>query len=102
MKNMTNVSREEEAMHGIIEHTHYPPGQIVLIKKILLQADELKIKIQGQFFEPGSIITINFVARRNGKAGRASHTCTFYSLPGICEVFSNTLVPLHPPRALTC
>lgn len=27
-------------LHGIIEHTHYHLGQIVLIKKILLQADE--------------------------------------------------------------
>ena len=26
-------------IHGIIEHTHYHLGQIVLIKKILLQAD---------------------------------------------------------------
>ena len=26
--------------HGIIEHTHYHLGQIVLIKKILLQVDE--------------------------------------------------------------
>jgi len=27
-------------IHGIIEHTHYHLGQIVLIKKILLQADQ--------------------------------------------------------------
>jgi hypothetical protein len=27
-------------MHGIIEHVHYHLGQIVLIKKILLQADK--------------------------------------------------------------
>jgi hypothetical protein len=27
-------------IHGIIEHTHYHLGQIVLIKKILLQADK--------------------------------------------------------------
>ena len=27
-------------LHGIIEHTHYHLGQIVLIKKILLQADK--------------------------------------------------------------
>jgi DinB superfamily len=27
-------------IHGVIEHTHYHLGQIVLIKKILLQADE--------------------------------------------------------------
>ena len=27
-------------IHGIIEHAHYHLGQIVLIKKILLQADE--------------------------------------------------------------
>jgi hypothetical protein len=27
-------------LHGIIEHLHYHLGQIVLIKKILLQADE--------------------------------------------------------------
>ena len=27
-------------IHGIIEHTHYHFGQIVLIKKILLQADK--------------------------------------------------------------
>ncbi len=27
-------------IHGIIEHSHYHLGQIVLIKKILLQADE--------------------------------------------------------------
>jgi hypothetical protein len=27
-------------IHGIIEHTHYHLGQIVLLKKILLQADE--------------------------------------------------------------
>ena len=27
-------------IHGIIEHIHYHLGQIVLIKKILLQADE--------------------------------------------------------------
>ena len=26
-------------LHGVIEHTHYHLGQIVLIKKILLQAD---------------------------------------------------------------
>lgn len=28
-------------LHGVIEHTHYHLGQIVLIKKILLQADEV-------------------------------------------------------------
>lgn len=28
-------------IHGIIEHIHYHLGQIVLIKKILLQADEI-------------------------------------------------------------
>ncbi|HUS03483.1 MAG TPA: DinB family protein [Chitinophagaceae bacterium] len=28
-------------IHGIIEHTHYHLGQIVLIKKILLQSDKL-------------------------------------------------------------
>ncbi len=28
-------------LHGIIEHIHYHLGQIVLIKKILLQADEI-------------------------------------------------------------
>ena len=27
-------------IHGVIEHTHYHLGQIVLIKKILLQADK--------------------------------------------------------------
>ena len=27
-------------LHGVIEHTHYHLGQIVLIKKILLQADK--------------------------------------------------------------
>jgi hypothetical protein len=27
-------------IHGIIEHTHYHLGQIVLIKKILLQAEK--------------------------------------------------------------
>ncbi len=27
-------------IHGIIEHSHYHLGQIVLIKKILLQANE--------------------------------------------------------------
>jgi hypothetical protein len=27
-------------IHGIIEHTHYHLGQIVLVKKILLQADK--------------------------------------------------------------
>jgi hypothetical protein len=27
-------------LHGIIEHTHYHLGQIVLIKKVLLQADK--------------------------------------------------------------
>jgi len=30
--------------HGIIEHTHYHLGQIVLIKKILLQAYEIDTK----------------------------------------------------------
>ena len=30
--------------HGIIEHTHYHLGQIVLIKKILLQANEIDTK----------------------------------------------------------
>ena len=29
-------------IHGIIEHTHYHLGQIVLIKKLLLQAEEGK------------------------------------------------------------
>jgi len=29
-------------IHGIIEHTHYHLAQIVLIKKLLLQADENK------------------------------------------------------------
>ncbi len=29
-------------IHGIIEHTHYHLGQIVLIKKLLLQAEEVK------------------------------------------------------------
>lgn len=29
-------------IHGIIEHCHYHLGQIVLIKKILLQADKIK------------------------------------------------------------
>jgi len=28
-------------LHGIIEHTHYHLGQIVLIKKIVLQADKI-------------------------------------------------------------
>jgi hypothetical protein len=28
-------------IHGIIEHTHYHLGQIVLIKKILLQTDKI-------------------------------------------------------------
>ncbi|HVF98041.1 MAG TPA: hypothetical protein VM871_11995 [Flavisolibacter sp.] len=31
-------------LHGIIEHTHYHLGQIVLIKKILLQADKIEVK----------------------------------------------------------
>ncbi len=31
-------------IHGIIEHIHYHLGQIVLIKKILLQADEIDAK----------------------------------------------------------
>jgi hypothetical protein len=31
-------------LHGIIEHTHYHLGQIVLIKKILLQTTESKVK----------------------------------------------------------
>jgi hypothetical protein len=31
-------------IHGIIEHVHYHLGQIVLIKKILLQADENRFK----------------------------------------------------------
>src|SRR5258705_13834542 len=31
-------------LHGIIEHIHYHLGQIVLIKKLLLQGDEVKIK----------------------------------------------------------
>ena len=30
--------------HGIIEHTHYHLGQIVLIKKILLEANEIDTK----------------------------------------------------------
>jgi len=30
--------------HGVIEHTHYHLGQIVLIKKILLQANEIDTK----------------------------------------------------------
>ena len=29
-------------LHGIIEHTHYHLGQIVLIKKLVLQADKIK------------------------------------------------------------
>ena len=33
-------------LHGVIEHTHYHLGQIVLIKKILLQTDEQKIRAQ--------------------------------------------------------
>ena len=32
-------------LHGIIEHTHYHLGQIVLIKKILLEADTIDTKI---------------------------------------------------------
>ncbi len=40
-----NISEEKYGnyyrnIHGIIEHTHYHLGQIVLIKKILLQADK--------------------------------------------------------------
>ena len=30
-------------LHGIIEHIHYHLGQIVLIKKILLQADKIPV-----------------------------------------------------------
>jgi len=33
--------------HGIIEHTHYHLGQIVLIKKILLEANEIDTKNQN-------------------------------------------------------
>jgi uncharacterized damage-inducible protein DinB len=33
-------------LHGIIEHIHYHLGQIVLIKKILLQADKNDVKIK--------------------------------------------------------
>jgi len=33
--------------HGVIEHTHYHLGQIVLIKKILLQANEIDTKNQN-------------------------------------------------------
>ena len=33
-------------IHGIIEHIHYHLGQIVLIKKILLEVNEVKIKAQ--------------------------------------------------------
>lgn len=29
-------------LHGIIEHTHYHLGQIVLIKKLVLQSDKIK------------------------------------------------------------
>ena len=32
-------------IHGIIEHNHYHLGQIVLIKKILLQAGSVDVKI---------------------------------------------------------
>lgn len=34
-------------LHGIIEHCHYHLGQIVLIKKILLQADKTDSKINN-------------------------------------------------------
>ncbi len=34
--------------HGVIEHTHYHLGQIVLIKKILLEANEIDIKIKNE------------------------------------------------------
>jgi len=34
-------------LHGVIEHTHYHLGQIVLIKKILLQANEIDTKNQN-------------------------------------------------------
>jgi hypothetical protein len=30
-------------IHGVIEHMHYHLGQIVLIKKLLLQAEEKKV-----------------------------------------------------------
>ena len=32
-------------LHGIIEHVHCHLGQIVLIKKIILREDEIKIKV---------------------------------------------------------
>jgi len=34
-------------IHGVIEHTHYHLGQIVLIKKILLEANEIDTKIKN-------------------------------------------------------
>ena len=35
-------------LHGVIEHTHYHLGQIVLIKKILLEANEIDLKIKNE------------------------------------------------------
>jgi hypothetical protein len=32
-------------IHGIIEHNHYHLGQIVLVKKILLQADQSGVEM---------------------------------------------------------